>query len=582
MAYNATPPPRSLSDDDRSYYASRWTELNAELSTWLSDFQDCAKFLNPWNFRYSLSDTNRGGRRASRIINDTGGEALDIQAAGMMAGITNPGRTWFELRAHDPDLNEQQPVREWLDSATSRLQRMYAGSNIYEAFHEGYLNLGQFGTHCQAVLEDDEDGVRAYVFPVGEYCLALSDRGLVDTVYRKFRLTVRQMQQRFGLEALSPDVQELIKNRKFDQSRDILHAIEPNQDCTPSALGPKGKRWCGVYLEMSGQGPKAGVQGLLKEEGFNEFPCQAPRWQAMSGNVYGAGPGLRCMGDLKGLQELEREKGKIVEKIAAPPMVGPTSMMNEAVNLRPGGMNYVDNISAGQLFRPAMEINPQAIPAVEGAIRNHESRIQRKFHSDLWLAMQRGEGDPQKTAREIAELHEEKMMQLGPVMQRLDREYLGPIVNRGLSVCIRKGLLPPPPRELIKNGKLEYNVEYLSIVAQALKLIENGGMQSVSAFVGNFVAVKPDVLDVLNLDAMVRTFAANTGMKASLLNDVDTVNNIRQQKAQAAQQEQQAEMASKMAAGAKTLSETNMDGNNGLTALLGNSGLPGAALGGLQ
>ena len=68
------------------------------------------------------------------------------------------------------------------------------------------------------------------------------------------------------------------------------------------------------------------------------------------------------------------------------------------------------------------------------------------------------------TAAEVAERRQEKMLLLGPVLQRLKTELLDPLIERTYYILLRQGEIPPAPDYL--NG-LEMHVEYISTIAQA-------------------------------------------------------------------------------------------------------------------
>lgn len=562
-----------MPEDIRRNYLAQWAQLEAERSSTWRDWLEAADFVDPWNFRYYVSETNKGGKRARRIINNTAGQANELQAAGMVSGITSPANPWLEVHPQDPGMWDYGPAREWCDVATDVIQQDLQGSNFYETAYQTYLDLGQFGVHCQVITPDPEEVFRVYTFPVGEYSLATSSRGVVDTTIRKYRMTVRQLVGGFGLQSVSKTVQELYAAGSYQTQFDVLHVVEPNEDYEPGKLGVPGKKYRGRYMEM----PKAGVVyedngGFLLEEGYFECPLQAPRWRAMPGNAYGVSPAMKALGDIKGLQQLERDKGAALQMIVRPPMVGPASMMNQLSSILPGAMNYTDGVSPGQTFQAAVKIDPGVLTATDSVLRPHESRIQAEFKSNLWVSMINGEGDPQKTAREIAEIHEEKMMELGPVYQAIEREYLSPGIDRVLAIELRRGRIPPPPPELLRHG---YSVKYQSIVSRALKMLRNSGIEAAVAFGGRVAGVRPEILDNYNLDAMAREHAENIGVKATLMNDEHTVAKIRAQRQQQAEQQQQIDNAQKIAQGAQTLSQTNTNGDNLLTRML-----PGGATGG--
>jgi hypothetical protein len=58
-------------------------------------------------------------------------------------------------------------------------------------------------------------------------------------------------------------------------------------------------------------------------------------------------------------------------------------------------------------------------------IQDVRTRIRASFYADMFLMLQ-SDVDTRKTATEVAELHEEKMLMLGPVLERLHNELLNP------------------------------------------------------------------------------------------------------------------------------------------------------------
>ena len=181
------------------------------------------------------------------------------------------------------------------------------------------------------------------------------------------------------------------------------------------------------------------------------------------------------------------------------------------------------------------------------------------------------------TAREVVERHEEKMLQLGPVMERLTDELLDPLIDRTFSVLLRNGDLPPPPEEL---QGMELKVEYISILAQAQKLVGTSAVERLASFVGNLAGVRPEVLDKINFDEMVDQYGGMLGVPPQLIRPDEEVAKLRQARAQQAAQAQQAEAAAASVQGARVLSETDTSSDNALTRILSNLGggaLPGRA-----
>jgi hypothetical protein len=91
-------------------------------------------------------------------------------------------------------------------------------------------------------------------------------------------------------------------------------------------------------------------------------------------------------------------------------------------------------------------------------------------------------GAQRPTAREIDERHEEKLLALGPVLERTNDELLDPIVDRAFQLMEDSSLIAAAAEEL--HG-VKLKVEYISILAQAQKLVgvssQDRFLQSVGA-----------------------------------------------------------------------------------------------------
>lgn len=557
----------------RQKYLRRYQALKNERSSWVEHWREMCDYIQPRRARFLTTDPQSAGTKKNQhIINSVATWASRTLASGMMAGITSPARPWFRLTTPDPDLAEYGSVKDWLFLCEERIRLAFQRSNIYNALHQVYADLGTPGTAVLHVEEDKEDLIRGYVLPIGSYALANSARLRVDTVYREVSMTAAQLVEQFSIERCSDMVKRAYENGQVDQRFTVLHIIEPNREMKRGRAGPEGMPIRSCWVE-AGAGDN---QQPLRESGFEEFPTMCPRWTVTGEDVYGSSPAMDALGDVRALQVLERKKGQMVAKIVDPPMRAPKSLMNQHTSLLPGDTTFVDSLGPNQTYAPAFEIPPAAIAVVGAEIREHESRIKTAFFADLWLSLTQGDAG-QMTAREVVERHEEKMLQLGPVMERLTDELLDPLIDRTFAILLRSGDLPPPPKEL---QGVELRVEYLSILAQAQKLVGTSAVERLASFVGNLAGAHPEVLDKVNFDEMVDHYGDMLGVPPKLIRPDDEVAQLRQQRAQQQAQAQQAEAATQSVQGAKVLSETDTSHDNALTRLLSNMGggaLPGRA-----
>ncbi len=574
----------------RQRYLRRYDALKGERSSWVTHWRDLSDQIYPRRSRFLGEQPNRSTRN-EKIINNTPRRAQRILASGMMAGLTSPSRPWFKLTTPDPDLGEFGPVKEWLHQVEERLRLGMQKSNIYNCLAMSFGMLPVFGVSATHIEEDLEDGFRGYVYPIGSYCLAASDRGQVDTVYRELSMTVGQLVAKFGRERCSPRVRELYDRHDLDTWIQVLHVIEPNRDrklrdgsmereypILPFksmrslwSAGPAGMKWRSCWMELAGDEQT----GFLRESGYEEMPTLCPRWEVNGEDVYGYAPGMDALGDSMALQRAEKRKAQAFDKIVNPPMGGPEGLLHTRASLLPGEYTGIPLALSGAKVYPLVEIHPQTLPAANETIKAHEARIESTFYADLWLMFSQITSD--MTAREVAERHEEKMLQLGPVLERLHDEKLDPLIDRLFGIELRAGRLPPPPEEL---EGVDLKVEHISIVAQAQKLIGLTGIEKLAGFVGSVAQLRPDILDTVDADKFVRSYAEYVGTPPDLLLDPEEVAAARDERARQAQAQQQGQAMLAAAKGAKDLAGASLESDNALNRLFGGMGVAPPAAGG--
>ena len=559
--------------DDVKRYRKRWQSLRSERSSWEAHWRELSEHILPRHSRLPGETPNDGRKRSSKIINSAATKALRVLSAGMMSGLTSPARPWFRLTLPDASLAEQGPVREWLDAVERHMATALAKSNVYNILHGVYRDLGLIGTAPFRVEPDDEDGLRAYAMPVGQYALANSARLAIDTTYRELSMTVGQLVEQFGKDACSGPVRNMYERGDVDHWVQVMHVTEPNRDMQPGRATHEGMPWRSVWFEAS-----ANEDRFLRISGAHENPVMAPRWDLAGEDVYGSSPAMDALGDVKGLQLLERRKLQTVDKIVTPPMVAPQSLQNNRVSLLPGDTTFLPDNAAGARFEPAMKVEPNAVQVIELSIQQHKERIDSAFFADLWLMLAASDRR-QITAREVAERHEEKMLQLGPVLERLQDELLDPLVDRCFGILLRGGQLPAPPEEI---QGADLRVEYVSILLQAQKLISTTGVERLAAFAAQAAQVDPSVLDLVDTEEMVRGYAEMLGTPSTMLRDADEVAQLRAQRA--AQEQAQQQGAAMLAAteGARNLAQADTSGDNALTRMLAGLGGVAPPAGGVQ
>lgn len=547
-------------------YIKRMAALELEFQTWKLHYQEISKKLIPRLGRFIDIDTtpNDGKERHRNITDNTGGRALRTLAAGMQSGLTSPARPWFKLGIPDKELMKFAPVKVWLDEVVARMRYVFHRSNFYNVTHNLYYEMGAFGTGAMSIESDFESLIRCYPFTCGEYYLATNSSMRVNSFYRIFSMTVRNLISEYGEENCSQSVRNMWKNGNGDKWVQVAHCIEPNEKHQPGKDNSKSKKYRSVTFEY-----KNNCETFLRESGYDSFPIMAPRWSVTGTDVYGISPAMEALGDIRMLQLMQEKALIALDKLVDPPMNAPINLKDQGPSIIPGGVNYLDINQGQQGFTPAFQVQPN-FQDIEYKIEKVQAAIREGFFADLFLLL--SQSPRNMTATEVMERHEEKLLMLGPVIERIQPELLDLVIDRTFELMEKAGEIPPPPQEL---AGMPLEVEYIGILAQAQKMVGVTAIEQTAAFIGNLAAVKPEVLDKLDADEAVDQYADMLGIPAKIIVPEDEVAKLREARAQQQQQQQALAQAAGLAENAKTLSQADLGGNNALKAMM--SGLGGAA-----
>jgi len=555
----------------RGIAVRRYNTLENDRSSWRSHWMELSDYLLPRRGSFLMeSQSSKGRKRNSKIIDSTGTKALRTMAAGMMSGMTSPARPWFRYSTRDKKLMLQGDVRLWINDVEEIVREILQRSNFYNSMHTIYEELGAFGTAPLYRQPSFSSVVRYRPFTAGEYVIAENDEGIVDTVGRRFQMTVGQIYQKFVMDAdtkredwtgVSRATKALWNNKQFDSLVDIVHMIEPRELAArkPGKPGKLNMPFRSLYFEHGGDGDE-----VLYEGGYKKMPVYVPRWDVSSGEIYGRSPGMDTLGDIKQLQHQQKRKAQAIDKMVTPPMVASVSLRGKPASQLPGATTYVDPMQGSQGYQPAYKVEPR-VQEMMLDIEQTQKRIDAGLYADLF-AMMINSDRRNITATEVVERHEEKLVLLGPALQRINVELLDPCLDDAFEFALEAGLLPTPPRAL--HGQ-ELSVRYVSLLAQAQQAVSAASIERVMGFSGNLVAVFPEITDVIDADEAVRDYADTLGTPAKLVRDRKTVQKMRDGRRQQQESQTQMAMAAQGAQAAKVLSETDTQNPNALTDLMG-------------
>jgi len=276
-----------------------------------------------------------------------------------------------------------------------------------------------------------------------------------------------------------------------------------------------------------------------------------------------------ALGDTKSLQLSMKRKAQSVDKMGNPPLIGSPGLKNKTKGQQPAPGEVIIGDKAEDTMASIYGNTRFDIAAIATSITEDETRIKRAFYEDLFLMMANSDRR-QITAREVAEKQEEKLLMLGPVLERLHSELLDPLIDRTFSILEKNGVLPVPPPEL--QGKA-LSVEYVSVLAQAQRMVAVGALERTVGFAAEVAAVWPEARHKINMPQAIDEYANSMGVTPGVIRPDDEAQELADAEAQAAAAQQQGQQIAGAADTAKTMSETDSDGDNALGNMLRQAGL---------
>ena len=524
----------STTDRDKiDIYTGRYEQLKTLRSNWEGIWNDITQYILPNRGDFTVTRA-KGTPRTDLIYDGTGPWANEQLAAGLAGFLTSPTQRWFKLRCTDKDLDQEKPVRAYLEQVETILYDHVFNSphtNFTPQTHELYLDIGAFGTSVM-MIEDLPLGITFQTFHLGNCYIAEGMDGKVNTVYRTYMMTARQILEKYT-DRFSPEQIEQFKKKPYEE-HECLHAVEPNDDFLPDSVKNTNKEYVSVFIFLGSE------KAILEESGYDVFPYVVPRWQKTAEEIYGRGPGSTALPDIKMVNEMMKTIIKSGQKVTDPPLMVPDDGFVLPIRTTPAGINFYRSGSADRI-----EPLPVAGRLDIGfdLLKHRHEHIMRVFHIDV---MRMKEDGPEMTATEVMTRQEEKMRNIAPMTGRMQVEFLAPLIRRTYHIANRQKIIPPLPAVLEGRG---IDIAYSSPVARAQK---SSQLQNVTRLLEAFIPlinIKPEMADNFNGDKYFEWAHDLLDAPEIILEPKEKVDEIRQARMKAQQAEMQKQDMERAATG---------------------------------
>lgn len=527
----------------------QYESIKGDRGNWESQWQEVADRVLP---RHAIFTTSRspGQKNREYIFDSAPCIALERFASVIDSLLTPRNTKWHNLKTTDEYINKDWQVRQYFDEVNQLLfnMRYQPKSNFSSQNHERWTSMGAFGT---GILFTDwaDDGFRYKHLSLANTYICDNHQGVVDTVYRKLMLTARQAVQKFGTKMLPDKIKEIANEPgQYKRKFEFIHAIMPNNEYMPGKLDHRGKQFASLYIALEER------QMVTEPSGYSEFPFSISRYLQAPDEVYGRGPAIISLPDIKMLNEMAKTDIRAVHKLVDPPLLlhddGILGGGGATVNLRPGGLNFGGVSRDGrQLIQPL--VTNARVDINEQKMQQRRDSINDSFLVTLFQILVE---NPRMTATEALIRANEKAMLLTPTAGRQQSEALGPLINRELQLLAENGVLPDMPEALLE-AEGEYEVTYESPMNRMQRAEELVGVQRTFELLTPFAQIDPSVLDIFDPDELAQLTAEVSGVPMKVLRSPQALSDLRQQRAEQQAAEQEAIMTAQLAPAMKDVAQ---------------------------
>jgi len=268
--------------------SKRFSLALSKWQRWTSLWQECYDLTLPQRERFYGEDT-KGQTNADRIYDSTAPISLQEFASKAQDGLTPEFSRWARITPGISNIAApaKRDLAKQLELITTEVFQAIHRSNFDSQVHETYLDLA-IGTGNMICNEDDDDEIRFVTIPQTQVVLDSGPTGIVDGRFRTRSIPIKHIMLEWPdatipVQASQQGQQD--PNKKFD----VVEATYRDWDKKDTETW----HYC-VWIEN----PKE-IIFATEYKGQGSLPWVNPRWSVAAGEVYGRGPLLNVLGDIK-------------------------------------------------------------------------------------------------------------------------------------------------------------------------------------------------------------------------------------------------------------------------------------------
>ena len=364
-----------------------------------------APWINRWDsaMRYTIPTTDDD---MATLFDATASDAADNLAASIYSLLTPPESLWVSLVPEGPDSPDAV-------AATMALRANLNDSNFYTTIHQCYMDLIVLGTACLFMAENPIGAASAFSFTA----IPMRDIAILNgAVFHTATMPAREVMEKYPSWTPPADLRDTIKQ----DPETPLRLVQ-------SLIGTDFVAWLDVGGDIE--------NNIVATGKFETNPYIIFRWSVASGELYGRGPVLRALPDIK-------TANKVVELVLKNATIAVSGIWQADDD---GVINLSNiNLTPGAIIPKAVG-SSGLTPLASGAdfdvsqiiLKDLRERIRHALLADRLGLL----SEKEMTATEILARNADMVRILGATYGRLLHEFIRPLVERGLQILSRRGVI---------------------------------------------------------------------------------------------------------------------------------------------
>ncbi len=462
-----------------------------------------------------------GEKRTKKIVDTKPQRCRRIASAGYQGWMFPRGQIWARINFESEEVAQLPEARRYCQALERCGYAELRRGGFYTA-GAGWADIAlAMGSGSLYVGENQERTCCTYVAMHPKECwFAFNADGELDTCYREYDMTGRQILQAWPKAPLTEAVRKKLEDTPYEK-RKVLWAVGPRSDQVAQMLDSLNMPFYSVYKLQD-------EKAILNEGGFPDFPVVLWRPQVITDEDYGRSPGWDTLTIARRLQGVAKSSTQGSQLAIQSPLNVPKEMM-ESLDLTPWGPNPY-----GTDLR-------KITPVLTGIDVKPSLTLEEKLHQQLedgwdvpfFMMMMAMSGKADRTATEVYETAGERSVLMGPTVGGLE-DCLLKVWDLTLKYAARAGRAPRIPDSLAKYREAKLKVDMVGPLSMLQKRY-HGQQAIVQTLAQATIIMKMDdkARYVVNTEKTMRKFLEAGGFDAECINDDKTIAALKEADAQA-------------------------------------------------